>query len=549
MKQGSFITYLALLLFLLSVLVWYRWPFFSSEPSSEKAREPIGPAEKEWAEGKSNDSPVSLPRRTFDELDSFSTLRDELLLQSLSESKVLKDLTLGFTDARRMERFRLEAERNGIRILGEIRGLSTLRVQVKDLARASRLMDEWKDEISTHYNYRIKQPELPRAQVLEGEKEFGGQANDWLGLPVDRKDWGRGIKVAVIDSGVDASHPSLRGAEVTELSLVKGSLASSGHGTAVASIIVGDSENQKGIAPAASILSVRVLNQDGEGDSFTVARGIVEAVDQGAKVINMSLGGDSSSSVLEQAVRYAQSNGAMIVAAVGNEGREGVAYPARYDGVVGVTSLDANGRASGFANYGNGVDVGAPGVGVYSAWSEEQTVSFSGTSTASAFVAGVLAAELSKNPGIPKEQTIELLYEYANESEKPGFDQYTGHGALNVARIDNRFDPYVADAAIVGYYFDPVDFGKPEVPFLVSVQNQGTLWIKNVELEVDYMGQSRKFIISNLDPGEVKSEQLLLNGGKGREGVRIESRLRLQDRDDLNPENNERASTITLPSE
>ena len=144
---------------------------------------------------------------------------------------------------------------------------------------------------------------------------------------------------------------------------------------------------------------------------------------------------------------------------------------------------------------------------------------------------------------------MDLLYEYANESGKPGFDSFTGHGALNVARIENRFDPYLADAAIVGYYFDPLDFGKAEVPFLVSVQNQGTLWIKNVELEVDYMGLSRKFVISNLNPGEVKSEQLLLNAGKGREGVRIQSRLRVQDREDLKPENNERASTITLPSD
>ena len=85
---------------------------------------------------------------------------------------------------------------------------------------------------------------------------------------------------------------------------------------------------------------------------------------------------------------------------------------------------------------------------------------------------------------------MDLLYEYANESGKPGFDSFTGHGALNVARIENRFDPYLADAAIVGYYFDPLDFGKAEVPFLVSVQNQGTLWLKNVELEVDYMGFS-----------------------------------------------------------
>jgi hypothetical protein len=156
---------------------------------------------------------------------------------------------------------------------------------------------------------------------------------------------------------------------------------------------------------------------------------------------------------------------------------------------------------------------------------------------------------MSRNPGVPKDQAIELLYEFANESERPGFDEYTGHGSLNVGRIENRFDPYVTDAAIVGYYFDPQDFGKAEVPFLVTVQNQGTLWLKNLELEVDYMGVSRKFTMSNLDPGEVKSEKLLLSASKGREGVRIESRLLVKDSEDLNQENNQRASKITLPPE
>lgn len=549
MKAGAFTTLVVLLLVLLSVLTWEFFPSPGPDSDSRSRDETSSSYEERLTDPpKTDDSAVSHQRPALDELDSFSTLREELLLQNLSESKVLRDLTLGFGNRGNMERFRKEADRNGIRILGEITGLATLRIQITDLARASKFMDEWGDEISTQYNYRVRQPEAPRSEVIEGEKEFGGQAPDWLGAPVDRENWGRGIKVAVIDSGIDASHPALKGAEVAEISLIKGEAPSPGHGTAVASIIVGNSENQKGIAPAASILSVRVLNKDGEGDSFTVARGIVEAVDRGADVINMSLGGDASSSVLEQAVQYAQSRGVSVVAAVGNEGQEGVAYPARYDGVVGVTSLDANGQSSGFANYGKGVDIGAPGVGVYTAWADEEIVSFSGTSTASAFVAGVLAAELSKNPGVPREKIVDLLYEYANESEKPGFDQYTGHGALNVARIENRFDPYLADAAIVGYYFDPLDFGKPNVPFLVSVQNQGTLWLKNVELEVDYMGLSRKFVISNLNPGEVKSEQLLLDRGKGREGVRIQSRLRVQGRDDLNPENNERASTITLPS-
>jgi hypothetical protein len=163
-------------------------------------------------------------------------------------------------------------------------------------------------------------------------------------------------------------------------------------------------------------------------------------------------------------------------------------------------------------------------------------------------VSGALAAEFSRNPDLPREQVVELLYKFANESEKPGFDEFTGHGALNVGRIENRYDPYVTDAAIVGYYFDPEDFGEKQVPFLVNVQNQGTQWLKNVELEVEYMGATKKYLLSNLNPGEVKSERLLLDAGQGREGVRINSRLLLNDKKDVKPENNVRTSTITLPA-
>ena len=552
MKVGTFSALVALIIVFLAFFTWFPGELsFSELRSVDSNATPIVTFSEDKAikgvEEKKQPSPLALPSLGY--FESSLDLRDELLLKSLSESKLLKDLTLGFGSREKMNLFLNKAEDNGVEVLGAIRELSTVRVRIRNLAKASALMDSFKDEFSPQYNYRVRQPELPRAEILSGEKEFGAEAPSWMGAPDNRKGWGEGIKIAVLDSGVDASHPTLAGAEVSHVSLMEGTSSSAGHGTAVASIIAGDSEMQRGIAPAATILSVRVLDAEGEGDSFTVAKGIIEAVDRGADIINMSLGGDASSSVLEQAVAYAHSKGVMIVAAVGNEGRQGVAYPARYEGVVGVTSIDAKGRASEFSNYGDGVDIGAPGVGVYTAWSEEEIVSFSGTSTASAFVTGVLAAEMSRNPGVPKDQAIELLYEFANESERPGFDEYTGHGALNVGRIENRFDPYVADAAIVGYYFDPQDFGKAEVPFLVTVQNQGTLWLKNLELEVDYMGVSRKFTMSNLDPGEVKSEKLLLSASKGREGVRIESRLLVKDSEDLNQENNQRASKITLPAE
>ena len=303
-----------------------------------------------------------------------------------------------------------------------------------------------------------------------------------------------------------------------------------------------------GIAPSASLLSIRVLDGEGQGDSFTVAKGIVEAANRGAQVINLSLGGTGESIVLKNAVDYARAQGSLVVAAVGNEGVSGVSYPAKFDHVIGVTSVDANGRQSSFANYGEGVDIAAPGVGVFTAWEDEALVSFSGTSSATAFISGALASEISRNPNLSSDQVVDLLYKYSNESEKPGFDEFTGNGILNVGRIENRNVPNLYDGAIVGYYFDPEEMKGGTTPFLVSVQNQGTAWLNNVSLEVEYRGVVKNYIFNNLDPGETRSEKLFLDGsGESGKGVRISSQLRLSGQTDIYPENNSRVSTISLP--
>jgi hypothetical protein len=237
-----------------------------------------------------------------------------------------------------------------------------------------------------------------------------------------------------------------------------------------------------------------------------------------------------------------------VVAAVGNEGVSGVSYPAKFDHVIGVTSVDANGRQSSFANYGEGVDIAAPGVGVFTAWEDEALVSFSGTSSATAFISGALASEISRNPNLSSDQVVDLLYKYSNESEKPGFDQFTGNGILNVGRIENRNVSNLHDGAIVGYYFDPEEMKGGTTPFLVSVQNQGTAWLNNVSLEVEYRGVVKNYIFNNLNPGETRSEKLFLDGsGESRKGVRISSQLRLGGKTDINPGNNSRVSTISLP--
>ena len=103
-------------------------------------------------------------------------------------------------------------------------------------------------------------------------------------------------------------------------------------------------------------------------------------MDEGADIINLSLGGMEKSRVLENAIDYAKEKEVILVSASGNDGLSALAYPARYEDVIGVSSIDANGRVSSFSNYGNGVDIAAPGVGVLTAWDNDDLAYFSGTS-------------------------------------------------------------------------------------------------------------------------------------------------------------------------
>jgi hypothetical protein len=535
------------LILLLLVMIGVKFCDYSGVESSSIVGDKLTPSTPNAPESSINSKFLSQsPSQSMDEI---SLSEDRSHLWDRAHSPILKDLTLGFSSLQKMHSFLDNAPMNGIKIKGRSDALLTVRFAVKDLPTASRFFDNAEDQIEPQFNYRLRTPALPRAEYLEGEKSFGAGANVWLGISEERQDWGRGVKVAVLDSGVDRTHSNLAGIAMEDIDLVRSGDSSKGHGTAVASIIAGNESGQLGLAPATSLLSIRVLNSAGEGDSFTVAEGIVQAVDRGAKVINLSLGGTGESKVLKNAVDYAHRNGALVVAAVGNEGVREVSYPAKFDHVIGVTSVDANGRQSSFANYGEGVDIAAPGVGVFTAWEDEGLVAFSGTSTATAFISGALAAEISKNPGLSNAEVVDLLYNFANESEKPGIDKFTGKGILNVGRIDNRNVPNLHDAAIVGYYFDPEHLKGGTTPFQVLVQNQGTSRLDNLSLQVEYRGVVRNFFLNNLTPGDTRSEKLFLDGSvRGGDGVRISSKIFLNGVRDIKPENNNRVSTISLPS-
>lgn len=249
-----------------------------------------------------------------------------------------------------------------------------------------------------------------------------------------------GVTVAVVDSGVDASHPDLAGAVLPGTDLVTGAgdgtADGDGHGTHVAGIVAATADDGAGVAgfaPDARILPVRVLDDTGSGYDSDVAEGIIWAVDHGASVVNLSLGGPTPTDVTAAAVSYALSRGAVVVAAAGNERTEGnpVTYPAAYAGVIGVAASASDDTVAPFSNTGSYVDVTAPGVRIASTYPLDRYVYLSGTSMAAPFVAASAAVLRSADPALSPARVTELLQSTATDLGPAGRDDAWGHGLVD----------------------------------------------------------------------------------------------------------------------
>ena len=185
------------------------------------------------------------------------------------------------------------------------------------------------------------------------------------------------VKVAVIDTGIDKNHPELKGSILSSSNIINpmNPTQADTHGTHVAGIIAAKKDNGiggYGIDPSAKILSYDVFGGDFWTFDYTIANAILEAVDQGADVINMSLSGSMPSTVLQEAVEKAISKGVVVVAAAGNTGMELPEYPASYEGVISVGSINSSKKLSNFSTYGASTDVVAPGENVYAPYYDTQ---------------------------------------------------------------------------------------------------------------------------------------------------------------------------------
>ncbi|MET9578392.1 type VII secretion-associated serine protease mycosin [Streptomyces massasporeus] len=280
---------------------------------------------------------------------------------------------------------------------------------------------------------------------------------------------GRGITVAVLDTGVEADHPDLAGNVLPGKDLVRfgaepGDRAWARHGTAMAGIIAGhghgpgDADGVLGIAPEAKILPVRVILEDGDPSRAkarstrgnALAEGIRWAADHGADVINLSLGDDSASAHPEpsedQAVQYALKKGVVVVASAGNGGEKGdhISYPAAYPGVIAATAVDRAGTRASFSTRRWYATVSAPGVDVVIADPDHKYYEGWGTSAAAAFVSGAAALVKAAHPGLAPAQIKSLLEDTARNAPSGGRDDSRGFGFIDpAAAIDaaGRIEP------------------------------------------------------------------------------------------------------------
>ena len=206
---------------------------------------------------------------------------------------------------------------------------------------------------------------------------------------------GKDIVVAILDTGIDATHPALQGKVIGSVSFVNspGIDTVHGHGTAVAGLVAATFENNgiSGIAYNAKLLDVKVADNDGTTDALKVSKGIIWAVDHGANVINISIVIANPYPLLEYAINYAWQKGALIIAAAGNSGTSTPVYPACYDNVIAVSATDQNDALARWSSRGDWVDVAAPGVDILSTLPDDQYGLKNGSSFSAALVSGEAA--------------------------------------------------------------------------------------------------------------------------------------------------------------
>ncbi|QUE49695.1 S8 family serine peptidase [Luteolibacter ambystomatis] len=419
-------------------------------------------------------------------------------VEALSKGALAGQRSVTFKDRASMEAFLEKIKGKGIAVMGRLDAINTLRLGFLSADELASVLD---GSEKTGFIFPVMVPGLPEGSIQPGAVPLGNRLAEWLGIAgYDRSTWGKGLNVAVLDTGI-STMASFFG-KVNQSALVDFSADASGlngHGTAVASII-------NGIAPEANILSYRIADDNGMSNSGLIAEGILKAVADGASVINISLGGFGDSLVLRQAVEYAQQHGVAIVAATGNNGIDQIAQPASISGVIGVGAVDANGDHLLFSNTGKQISSVAPGYGVAAEGVDGSVIYFSGTSASAPIETGALLAAMSNSVlsgNLSSGDASALLTSLLDESGAPGFDTQYGNGAVDLGRVMISGTRNLTDAAMASQWVTTNENGQQILQ--ITVQNRGTNTLTNVPVMVNTPDGTASFNVGSLGPTAIQT--------------------------------------------
>lgn len=462
-----------------------------------------------------------------------------------------REAVLTFKDDAAMQRFLNRAQKAGLSVLAQLGSLRSVRVRYDS---ANSLQSELLENSGDYSNVAanglmgIPQPPAKENRADIDQVPFRNDTLTFLGATGDRSTWGRGTTIAILDTGVtgDATFGTgrLRALDIG-LGSTPGIGSDDGHGTAVAALAAGRAADAPGVAPASDLLSIRVTDVNGVSDLFTVSQAIVAAVDAGAKIVNVSLGGYSTGAVLEAAIAYAGQKGAVIVAAAGNDQAAQLAWPAADSRVISVGAIDKAEQQVSFSNSGAQLQLTAPGYGVQTAWLEGQRVYVDGTSASAPIVAGAIAALMSQNANLSPQQAADLLARTANDGGAPGADPSFGRGIINLATALNSSSASYVDTAVSSHYFDAAN---NQMDFVV--QNRSGRTITGMTLSVTIGTTTSNQSVPSLAAGETYVAKISVNESQLKSAGSVTYSTQLVNpigTVDQVPANNKRSSVLTAP--
>jgi subtilisin family serine protease len=240
------------------------------------------------------------------------------------------------------------------------------------------------------------------------------------------------VKIALLDTGVELNNRTLMKHLLKGVNLVNSKQTADddqGHGTHIAGII------SMGLPQSIQIVPIKIMDSHGQGDVFTVAKGIYLAIDKGVDIMNISLGTESDIPLIHDAIQKALDKGITIVAASGNYGGSFIEYPAHYQDVISVGAIDSSGKRAYFSQYGKELDFVAPGVSIQSTYLDNNYMNLDGTSMATAFITRAAAIVKSIQPKLTSTQIFSLFKQAAIPLGKSTFSEETGYGKLDMGKL------------------------------------------------------------------------------------------------------------------